>query len=117
MKKLIKIGLLIISIGLLYSGFNNYRRLSDARKTIEEARVHTESLAKEQKKLEDELSKTENNQFVEKQLRDKLGFAKEGEIVIVLPPQEELKKLAPPKISEEEYVPKKNWEKWMELFL
>lgn len=66
--------------------------------------------------LEKQLSETESSQFVDKQLRDKLGFAKEGEVVIVLPEQNELKKLAPPKIIEEEYVPQANWEKWKKLF-
>lgn len=109
--------ILVILIALLsFSIVSNYTRLSKAGNTIEEARSKVEKLQQEQMTLEKQIAETESQQFIERQLRDKLGLAKEGEVVIVLPDENELRKLAPPKIPKEEYIQEKNWKKWEKLF-
>jgi cell division protein FtsB len=108
--------MLIVAGILIVSGISTYTKLNKAKVTIEEARLSAQKLEDEQKNLKDQIAQTESSQFIEKQLRDKLGMAKTGEVVLVLPESQELKRLAPPKTQEEEYIPKKNWEKWRELF-
>ena len=44
-------------------------------------------------------------------------MAKEGEIVVILPDEHILRKLAPDREIEEEVLPDPNWKKWMKLFL
>jgi hypothetical protein len=83
---------------------------------IEEAQEQVDKLKEENQRLEEKIKEVRNIEFVEKQLRDKLGLAKEGEIVIVLPEDEVLRKLAPKIEEEEEVLPDPNWKKWMQLF-
>jgi len=115
-KKTLPVFMIVCALFLTLSAISTYQKLNKAKVTIEEARLSAEKLENEQKTLQDQLSQAESSQFIEKQLRDKLGMGKGGEVVLVLPDEQELKKLAPPRAQHEEYVPKKNWEKWRELF-
>ena len=116
LKKISTILLLVAAITLAISAVSTYTKLNKAKGTIEDAKLSAKKLEDEQKNLQNQISQAESGQFIEKQLRDKLGMAKSGDIVLVLPENQELKRLAPPKTQEEEYVPKKNWEKWRALF-
>lgn len=80
----------------------------------------TKEIDKEQQKLEDlktdnvalkrQLQYVQSNEFVEKEARDKLGMAKEGEAVVLMP--ENTSGSSETQIQEE--VP--NWKKWWKLF-
>lgn len=83
------------------------------QKTVEKL----EKAKAEEKDLQEKLKVTQSEVYLEEQLRNKLGLAREGEIVLVLPPDEELRKLAPELGREEQFVPKSNWQKWMDLFI
>lgn len=119
-KKLVNIigfvALLIFFVVLISSFIKSIKRIREGDTLIEKTRVKLEKLNEENKKLEDQLKITQSEDFVEKQLRDKLGLAKEGEIVLVLPDNETLKKLAPVIPGEEEVALKPNWKKWIDLF-
>lgn len=52
--------------------------------------------------------------FIEEEARDKLGFVKEGEVVVVLPPDDYLRNLVP-KLNEDNAVDQPNWIKWWRL--
>lgn len=108
--------MVVVAVVLIISGIGTYSKLNKAKGTIEEARLAAEKLENERSNLQKQITQTEGTQFIEKQLRDKLGYAKTGEIILVLPDEQELKRLAPPRVVEAEYTPKKNWEKWKELF-
>jgi len=116
LKKSARFIVLLLLIPLCISAFRNYTKLHKAQETINKARQESETLQKEQDDLQNQLSQAESQEFVEKQLRDKLGLAKEGEVVIVLPDESELKKLVPPRQEEEQYMPEANWRKWKTLF-
>lgn len=105
-------GIVLLSLSVM----RNYVRLQRAKATINEARVKLQKMQTEENELNDQIARAESTEFIEKQLRDKLGMAKEGEVVLVLPDEGEIKKLAPPRREEEEYEQKSNWEKWKELF-
>lgn len=108
--------LLIIFVVLVSSFIKSIKRIKEGDVLIEKTNIKLEKLNQENKKLEDQLKITQSEEFVEKQLRDKLGLAKEGEIILVLPDNETLKKLAPVMPSEEEIILKPNWMKWIDLF-
>ena len=66
--------------------------------------------------MEQRLAEVKGEEYIEKQLRDNLGLAKEGEIVVVLPDEEILRKIAPSVPEEEDILPDPTWKKWLKLF-
>ncbi len=100
----------------LLSLIRNVLKVSRANKQIHDAQVKVEDLRLENENFKAEVEHLESEEFVEKQIRDKLGLAKEGEIIVVLPEDEILRKLAPRRIEEEQILPDPNWKKWIQLF-
>ena len=114
------IGVVIpIVLLLILSGsfIKSMKRAKDAKQLIQRTEDKLEKVEEEAEKLQSQLEITQSEQFIEEQLRDKLGLAKEGEIVLVLPDNETLKKLAPIIPEEEEIKPLPNWKKWLNLFM
>lgn len=109
--------LILLFILLMISLTRNIFRVLGAGERIERARDRVEKLKKDNEELERKLAEIQSQEFIEKQLRDKLGLAKEGEVVIVLPDEEILRKLAPRQEEEEETLPDPTWRKWLKLFL
>ena len=108
--------LIFLSFVLLLSLAKNVLKINKANQKIEEAEEKVAKLKKENAELEDRLSQVQSEAYIEQQLRDKLGLAKEGEIVVVLPDEETLRKLAPKPVEEEETLPDPNWKRWIHLF-
>ncbi len=106
----------LVAILLIFSLVRNLIKISEVRKSITREQERVEKLKAENQRLKDELAKTQSDEFIEKQLRDNLGLAKAGEIVLVLPDEETLRKLAPQIPEEEEVLPDPNWKKWLKLF-
>ena len=101
---------------LLWAFLKNVARMNRVRENVEEAEGRVGKLKQEGEELEAKLEVVKGEEFVEKQLRDKLGLAKEGEIVIILPEDEIVRKFAPKQTREEEVLPDPNWKKWIKLF-
>lgn len=110
------VGSVAVFFVLASSMFKSMKRIKEGDVLIEKTKIRLEKINQENQKLTEQLQITESPVFVEKQLRDKLGLAKEGEIVIVLPEPEIVKKLAPILPEDEEVKLKPNWQKWVELF-
>jgi phosphoglycerate-specific signal transduction histidine kinase len=83
---------------------------------IEKEKEKIEKLKKEKEELQKDVEMARSEEFIEKQLRDNLGLAKEGEIVVILPDYETVKKFAPGIEEEEDLLPEPNWKKWVNLF-
>ena|SRR5258706_11083711 len=115
-KRFAGIILVILIILLTISIGKNYVKLQKAGEIIDEARSEVRKEEEEQSSLEKQLNQAESQEFVEKQLRDKLGMAKEGEIVIVLPEADSVRALVPKRKFEEELPREANWRKWRDLF-
>ena len=115
-KKLSSLFLLLVFLAFSLSLYRSITRTGAVNLGIEEAQEQVDKLKEENQRLEEKIKEVRNIEFVEKQLRDKLGLAKEGEIVIVLPEDDVLRKLAPKIEEEEEVLPDPNWKKWMQLF-
>jgi hypothetical protein len=83
---------------------------------IKEEQKHVDSLKTEQERLKAIKETVDSQEFVEKEARDKLGLAKSGETVLVLPPDDVLKKFSPP-FEEDEVAPEISIpERWAKLF-
>ena len=90
--------------------------MKNVNSRIEEEKERIEVLEQEREELQEKLEFVQSEEYIEKQLRDNLGLAKEGEIVVILPAEEIVKKFAP-RIDEEEEIPlEANWKMWMKLF-
>ena len=109
------VGSVAIFIVLASSMVKSLRRIKEGDVIIEKTNSRLEKINEENKKLSEQLQVTQSEEFLEKQLRDKLGLAKEGEKVVVLPESDIVRKLAPVIPQEEEIKPKPNWQKWIDL--
>jgi cell division protein FtsB len=95
------------------------RNISKARRVHEEIREKQEKVDKlktENEKFKKRLEEVTSDEYIEKQLRDSLGLAKEGETIVVLPDKETLKNLVPHIEEEEDVLPDPNWKRWVKLF-
>ncbi len=110
------VGSIVVFAILASSMLKSLKRIREGDILIEKTKSRLEKINEENKKLSEQLQITESEDFIEKQLRDKLGLAKEGEIILVLPEPEIVKKLAPVLPKDEEAKLKPNWKKWLELF-
>ena len=116
MRKLVFVVSIIIFIVLINNLARSIYDLWKKQDLITSAQKGLEAEKAENARLKRELTIASKPDFIEKEARDKLGLAKEGEIVLVLPDNETLKKLAPVIPDEEEVTLKPNWKKWIDLF-
>ncbi len=116
LKKVYFVLTVILLLFFIFSIARNLPRVFEAKKRIDRALERVEKLKKENEEIQKKMAELKGEPYLEKQLRDKLGLAKEGEIVIVLPEAEILRKLAPPIPEEEDILPDPTWKKWLKLF-
>ena len=108
--------LAIISVLLLISMGRTIYTLLGRDDIIEKTKKDLEIAQAEQKELLKLKEKVTSEEFIEKEARDKLGLAKEGEVVVVLPDKDSLKKLSPPDEEEVFLEIKPPWKQWVEMF-
>lgn len=104
---------LLLSITLV----KNILRNVDINKKIEAEKARVEQMKQDNADLAQKVAEIQSQAYIEEQLRDKLGLAKEGEIVVVLPDTATLEKLATDVPVEVQTLPDPNWKKWLKLFL
>jgi cell division protein DivIC len=104
---------LLLSITLV----KNILRNVDINKKIATEKAKVEQMKQENANLAQKVAEIQSQAYIEEQLRDKLGLAKEGEIVVVLPDTATLEKLAPEVPTQEVALPDPNWKKWLKLFI
>jgi cell division protein FtsB len=113
----VRIYLLIFLVFLFaFSLFRNILKINEAKNRVEREKEKVIKLGEQGRVLEEELKKMQGNEFLESQLRDKLGLAKKGESVVILPDTETLKRLVPEIPDEKDYLPDPIYVKWMKLF-
>jgi cell division protein FtsB len=106
-------GLILI---LALSVFKNIGRTAQISNQIRTEKAKLSKIQADNNKLVEELAQTQNPNFIEKEIRNKLGLGKAGEAIVVLPDAEILRKLAPQTPSEVDTLPDPNWLKWKKLF-
>jgi cell division protein FtsB len=104
--------ILIFSVSLI----RNITKILNAQRRIKEEGERVKALEVENEKIRGKITDVKSQEYLEKQMRDKLGLAKEGEIVVVLPDEGTLRKLVPQEAEEKEVLPDPTWKKWLKLF-
>lgn len=115
--KLIGYAVLMLVFLMGVSVVRNVSRVYAIKREVEAEKARLAKIEKENKDLQDQIAKTQSPDFVEKQVRDKLGLVKEGETEVVLPDADTLRKLAPKFAQEEDMLPDPIWKRWLKLFL
>lgn len=105
------VALLIISV------IRNLGKIVMIRKDIEAEKAKVEKMKEDNAQLQDQILEAQSPDFIEQQIRDKLGLVKPGETIVVLPDADTLRKLAPQIESTPQVLPDPNWKKWENLFL
>lgn len=105
--------ILLLAFSLVRNVENSFRIKAEI--ATEEGRV--KKMEKDNGELEAKIAQTQGADFIEKEIRNKLGLVKEGEAIVVLPDVELLRKLAPSEANEEEVLPDPNWKRWLKLFI
>jgi cell division protein FtsB len=113
---LVNYGIILILILLSVSLVRSIFKLLATRQKLEALKQDIRALEEKNKDLDQEVIRITSADFIEKQIRDNLGLAKEGEIVVVLPDDEVLRQLAPETEEEKASLPELNWQKWAHLF-
>ncbi|MBI3342015.1 septum formation initiator family protein [Candidatus Curtissbacteria bacterium] len=102
----------IIALILAYNSFLKIKDFKLNAQTVDGRQVYLDSLKKENEKLKQEFTYKESSQFAELEIRNKLGLAKPGETVVIVPKNSETSDQGPETGNQ-----KPNWLKWKELLL
>ena len=104
--------ILILALSIV----RNIGKVKRIKEEIKAEKARISKIEAENDALTKQVALTQNPQFVEKEIRNKLGLVKTGEVVVVLPDPETVKRLAPsPKVVEDS-LPQPTWLKWLNLF-
>ncbi len=110
--------LLFIFIVMGLSLGRNIIKIKNARQQIISAKNQLTELNEIQDQLKEDLEMIQSRQYLDKEAHDKLNLVHEGEVVLVLPQEDVLRRLSPrTQKPDEEMRPLRNWEAWLELFL
>lgn len=112
-------GYLIWALIILFSvsTIRNVGKITRIKSDIESEKERVAKIQAQNDELKDKVARSQTVEFIEREIRDKLGLVKEGESVVILPDIETLRRLAPNLTREAETLPDPNWKKWLKLFL
>lgn len=106
-------GLVIIGmVSVTRSGFSVWNLYKSGEK-LESAKEELRLAEEENKTLRVRLDEVQSAEFVEKEAREKLGYAMAGEQIVIMPRSDQEEKEREKERSEE--IP--NWEKWWDLYV
>ena len=115
MKRILLILACVFGLILIFNLVREIMRFSKSGERLKQAQEQVEQLKVKNWQLKQEKQYRESDDFAEKEIRDKLMMAKEGELVVVLP-QEIIQKIASSSASEEGKVELPAWRQWWSLF-
>lgn len=115
-KKVLGYATWILAALLIISTIKNVNKVLSIRKQVEVERQKVEKMQADNAKLQAQIIEAEGSDFIDKQMHDKLGLAKGGETVVILPEDSIVRSLAPIKTPDEDILPDPNWMKWKKLF-
>ncbi|HBC73168.1 hypothetical protein A2379_03775 [Candidatus Amesbacteria bacterium RIFOXYB1_FULL_47_13] len=107
------------SVTAVRTGMNVYR-LWQRGGRVGETRQQLEAAKAENRRLQTKLEEVQTDEFVEKEAREKLGYGREGETVLILPKQDNAQGPVMPAgrqvlSTQEPEIP--NWRKWWKLYV
>lgn len=88
-------------------------RLWKTGRVVEEAKTQVEKESRENERLKEKLAEVSSPEFVEREAREKLGYGKAGETLLVLPNQNSAQNAE--KSAQDKEDP--NWRKWWRLYV
>lgn len=118
--KITRLAAIVIGGYIIVTTVRNIANLWSARSRITQAQEKLADLQAQNIKLNQEIAQAGNPTFIEREARDKLGFVKEGEVILVLP-QDEVNKIAQglradSAKSAEPATEIPTWRLWLKLF-
>lgn len=114
MIKKVILGLIILVI--LVVAYNLITQIMDSTKSgerLSQAADAVYKLESQNRQLKQKLSQTQSSEFIEEEVRNKLGLSKKGETVVVIP-EEKLKLVLGTSSSAQIRLP--NWLGWLRVF-
>ena len=114
MIKKLSLGLIIfVSLIVAYNLINQIIEATKSGERLSSAADEVYKLEIKNKTLKEKLSQIKSPEFIEQEVRNKLGFAKTGETVVVIP-EEKLKMVLGTGSSAVVRLP--NWLGWLKVF-
>lgn len=110
-RNLLLILAIIVSVILVVNGTKRIMTFRSNSQKVEEAATKLERLRSENEALKKELDYKKSQEFAESEIRNKLGLAKEGETVVIVPKDDRDKQQVISNKKDE----KANWQKWRDL--
>lgn len=107
---LIIIAGIIISFGLVRNLYSIYQ----TSKFQEQAVKKLEKLRTENTRLKEEAAASQEQSFIEREARERLGLVKPGEVVVIIPTDQEA--TASGEISPQVQAVRPIWQQWISLF-
>lgn len=112
--KLVQIIIIFIGIVLIINLSKDILRLLKAAEELKLVQQRIEKLEEERENLVEKKEYYQSEAFIEQEARNKLNMVKEGETIVILPPNiKEVLGKKEASLSE----PQPNWRQWLELFL
>src|SRR3989344_8997806 len=102
-----------VVIILAVNGTKRILSLRGTSQKVVEAQEKLEGLKQENEDLRGELTYKKSGRFMEEEIRNKLGLARRGEEVFIVPKEESSQQSAVSSQQDE----KPNWQKWRDLLL
>lgn len=115
MRKFLPLLISFLSLILIFNLSREVVRLSKAGQRIEEARDKVQELKLENWQLKKELDYRQTDEFLEQEIRNKLGMAKKDETIVILP-RETVEKFASQAATRVEEKQLSSWQQWLEIF-
>lgn len=108
------IALILISLSVVRS----IVKIVSAQRQVEGARLLLQKEQAKQQELKEKLTKVQSLEYKEREARDKLGLAREDEIVVIMPDEDVLRRISPRSTDARLKAPRDpNWKRWLKLFL
>ena len=114
MKKALSLLVTAICLIFIFNLSKELLRLSKADERIDQAEQKKEELKLENWQLKRELAYRQTEEFLEKEIRDKLLMVKEGETMVIVPAGSI--DIASSSVDTKDRKELDNWEKWLEVF-
>lgn len=115
-KKLLSYAVWVLLALFLVSIVRNINRVVSINRQVEEEKEKISKMQEDNKELAARITEAQSSEFIESQIRNKLGYTKPDETIVIMPDESIVKSLAPPETTVQASLPDPNWVKWKKLF-
>jgi cell division protein FtsB len=109
---IVALGFIILFVLVFGSLFRNIGIYLETREDLRLTQEKELALSLKKQELEKKIERQNDSFEIEKEARKRLGLGREGEVILKLPPDEEIRRLIPEKsVEKEEKI--SNWMRWL----